>query len=78
MDLWDDKETIYTDQTGAFLVTAQSGARYVMIMVTIYANTILVSQMENRSSQELINAYLELLKRAKATGFGCKEACTRQ
>ena len=27
VDLWDPKKTIYTDQTGAFPVTAKSGAR---------------------------------------------------
>ena len=73
MDLWDDKQTIYTDQTGAFPVTAQSGARYVMVMVTIDANTILVTPMKNRSNQELRNAYLDLLKRAKATGLNVKK-----
>ena len=73
VDLWDDKETIYTDQTGAFPVTAHSGARYVMVMVTIDANTILVSPMKNRSNQELRNAYLGLLKRAKTTGLNVKK-----
>ena len=42
VDLWDPKETIYSDQTGAFPVTAQSGARYIMVMVTIDGNTVLV------------------------------------
>jgi len=42
VDLWNPKETIYTDQTGAFPVTAQSGARYVMVMVTIDANAVLL------------------------------------
>ena len=44
-----------------------------MVMVTIDANTILVSPMKNRSNQELRNAYLELLKRAKATGLEVKK-----
>ena len=42
VDLWDPKETIYTDQTGAFPVTDQSWARYVMVMVTIDTNAILL------------------------------------
>ena len=41
-DLWNPKETIYTDQTRDFPVTAQSGARYVMVMVTIDASAILL------------------------------------
>ena len=72
VDLWDPKETIYTNQTGAFPVTAQSGARYIMVMVTIDGNTILVSSIKNRSDQELRRAYLELLDRAKAIGLDVK------
>ena len=51
VDLLDPKETIYTDQTGAFPVTAQSGARYIMGMVTIDGNTVLVSIIKNKSDQ---------------------------
>ena len=42
IDLWDNKETIYTDKTGAFSIAAHSGARYIMVMVIMDANTILV------------------------------------
>ena len=49
VDLWDPKETIYTDQTGAFPVTAKSGARYIMVMVIIDGNTILVSTIKNKT-----------------------------
>ena len=73
VDLWDPKETIYTDQTGAFPTTAQSGARYIMVMVTIDANTILVCPIKNKSDQELRQAYLKLLDRAKATGLQVKK-----
>ena len=73
VDLWDPKETIYTDQTGAFPITAQSGARYIMVMVTIESNTILMCSIKNRSDQELRRAYLELLDRAKAAGLDVKK-----
>ena len=76
-DLWDPKETIYTNQTGPFPVTAQSGARYNMVMVTIDGNTILVSTIKNKSDQELRKAHLELLDRAKATGLDIKKAYFR-
>ena len=72
VDLLDPKETIYSDQTGAFPVTAQSGARYIMVMVTIDGNTVLVCPIKNRSDQELRKAYLTLLGRAKATGLDVK------
>ena len=61
VDLWNPKETIYTDQTGAFPITAQSGARYVMVMVTIDANAILLCPIKNRTDQELTKAYRTLL-----------------
>ena len=73
VDLWNPKETIYTDQTGAFPVTAQSGARYVMVMVTIDANAILVCPIKNRTDQELTKAYKILLRRAKATWISSKK-----
>ena len=63
------KETIYTDQTGAFPITAQSRTRYVMAMITIDANAILLCPIKNRSDQELTKAYRILLGRAKATGL---------
>ena len=78
VDLWDPKETIYTDQTGDFPVTAQSGARYIMVMATINNSTIIVCSINNRSGQELRRAYLELLDRAKATGLDVKKAYFRQ
>ena len=34
VDLWNPKEIIYTDQTGAFPITVQNGARYVMVVVS--------------------------------------------
>ena len=50
IDLWNPKETIYTDQTGAFPIMAQSGARYVMVMVTIDANAMLICPIKNRTA----------------------------
>ena len=73
VDLWDPKETIYTGQTGAFPITAQSGARYVMVIVTIDSNVILVCPIKNRTDQELTKAYKILLRRAKATWISSKK-----
>ena len=76
--MWNPKENIYTDQTGAFPITVQSGARYVMVMVTIDANAILLCLIKNRTDQEPTKAYRTLLGRAKATGLEVKKACPRQ
>ena len=79
VDLWNPKETIYTDQTGAFPVTAQSGARYVMVMVTISRCQCSIAMTnKNRTDQELAMAYRTLFGRAKATGLEvCKKTCPR-
>ena len=75
VDLWDPKETLYTDQTGAFPITTQSEARYVIVMVTTDANAILVCPIKNRTDQELTKTYRTLMGRAKATGL---EVCLGQ
>ena len=71
--MWNPKENIYTDQTGAFPITVQSGARYVMVMVTINANAILLCPIKNRTDQESTKAYKTLPGRAKATGLEVKK-----
>ena len=73
VDLWNPNKTIYTDQTGAFPITAQRWARYVMVMVTIDVNAILLCPIRNRTDQELAKAYVTLLARAKATGLEVKK-----
>ena len=75
VDPWNPKEIIYTDQTGAFLITAQSGARYVVVMATINANAIFLCPIKNRADQELTKAYRTLLGRANTTGLEVKKSC---
>ena len=38
----DMKNTLYTDQTGRFSTTSQSGNQYIMVMVKVNSNAILV------------------------------------
>jgi len=68
IDLWDDKGTIYTDQTGKFPTKSRSGNRYIMVMVAIDSHAILVTPMKNKTDQEMRLAYLSLLKRVKNAG----------
>ena len=73
VDMWDTKGTIYTGQTGPFPVRAQSGSRYVMVMVVIDSNTILVAPIKNRKEAELERTYLQLLQRVKLAGIDTKK-----
>ena len=67
------KETIYSDQTGAFPVRSRSGNRYIMVMCEMDSNAILSEAMRNRSSGEMIRAYQVLLKKLKMAGMRPKK-----
>ena len=67
------KQTIYTDQTGAFPVQSRSGNRYIMIMCEMDSNAIISKSMRNRTAGELIRAYKVLLKRLKLAGLAPKK-----
>jgi len=50
----DAKETIYTDQTGAFPVRSRGGNRYIMILCGMDSNAIMSEAMNDRTSGEMI------------------------
>ena len=61
----DEKETMYTDQTGAFPITSKKGNKYIMILCEIDNNVILSEAMRNRSSGEIFRTYLILRQQLK-------------
>ena len=67
------KETMYTDQTGAFPVRSRSGNRYIMIMCEMDSNSILSKAMKDRTSDEMIQAYQALLKKLQLAGLQPKK-----
>ena len=67
------KETIYSDQTGAFPVKSRSGSRYIMIMCEMDSNAIISEPMNNRTSGEMVRAYQVLLKRLRLAGLTPKK-----
>ena len=73
VDLWDQKGTIYTDQTGNLPVRARSGNRFIMVMVAVDSNAILVTPVKDHADQQLRNAYLTLLKRVKDADMQIKK-----
>ena len=67
------KETIYSDQTGAFPVRSRKGNRYIMVMCEMDSNAILSEAMRDRSSGEMIRAYRVLLGRVRRAGLKPKK-----
>ena len=67
------KETIYTDQTGAFPVRSRRGNRYIMVLCEMDSNTIHTAAMKNRTGSEIIRAYQELMDKLKAAGLKPKK-----
>ena len=65
----DIKDTVYSDQTGRFPVRSVSGHKYIMVMVHIDSNAVLAEPIRNRTSGEMIRAYLALIARIKRAGF---------
>ena len=73
MNIEESKETIYTDQTGAFPTRSKSGNRYIMIMCEMNGNAIMSEPMNNRTSGEIVKAYQKLIKRLCLAGITPKK-----
>ena len=56
------KETICTDQTGAFTIRSRQGNKYILILCEIDSNAIYSEPMQNRTTGEIIRAYQATLK----------------
>ena len=69
----DAKETIYTDQTGAFPTRSRSGNRYIMILCEMDGNAIMSEGMRDRTAGEIIKAYQKLIKRLQKAGIRPKK-----
>ena len=70
-NLQDDLEQkMYTDQTGRFPATSYRGMQYIMVLYEpSKSNAILVEPMRNRTSGEMLAAYLKLTGRLAAAGI---------
>ena len=69
-DLQSDLEwKIYTDQTGRFPVRSFRGMQYIMVLYEVDSNAILVQEMRNRTSGEMVSAYNTLAAQLKLAGF---------
>jgi hypothetical protein len=69
VEVWDEKDIIYTDQTGKFPHTSSRGYKYIMVMYYIDSSTILMERMKSREEKEMIRAHDVLINRLKKQGF---------
>eukprot|EP00956_Cyclotella_meneghiniana_P004952 scaffold6096_cov39-Cyclotella_meneghiniana.AAC.8 len=69
VDIWDEKEIIYTDQTGQFPHTSSRKNKYPMVMYYIDGSYIMMEPMTSRKENEMIRAYKVLIGRLKERGF---------
>ena len=67
--VYDVRETVFSDQTGAFPTRSQRGNKYIMVMVEIDSNAILVEPLKSRKDQELTRAYKVLMQRLQQAGI---------
>ena len=71
--VFDMKNQVYSDQTGAFPVRSRAGHRYLMVMLEIDSNVIIVEPMTSRRDAEMQRAYLVLIGRLKRAGVQIKK-----
>ena len=67
--VYEVRETVFTDQTGQFPTQARSGNKYIMVMVDIDSSGILVEPIKSRKDAELHRAYTSLMTRLNRAGI---------
>ncbi len=67
--VYEVRETVFTDQTGQFPTQSRSGNRYIMVMVDIDSSGILVEPLKSRKDAELHRAYTSLMTRLNRAGI---------
>ena len=71
--VWEEKELIYTDQTGRFPTTSSRGNKYIMVLYYIDGSYIMMEPMKSRNENEIIRAHGVLINRLKERGFHPKK-----
>ena len=66
--IFNNSETMHTDQTGRFPATSSRGNQYIMVLVEVDGNFIDAEPMKNRSEGAMIKAYITLWTRLTASG----------
>jgi hypothetical protein len=73
LNVYDVRETVFTDQTDQFPHHSLAGYKYIMVMVEIDSSAILVAPLKNRTDAELTRAYASLMQRLHHAGIRPKK-----
>jgi hypothetical protein len=73
VQVWEEKEVIYTDQTGRFPHTSSRGSKYIMVMYYIDGSYIMMEPMKSQHEDEMIRVHSILIERLKQQGFEPKK-----
>jgi hypothetical protein len=57
VDIWEEKELVYSDQTGKFPTTSSRGNKYLMVLYYIDGSYIMMEPMKSRHENEMIRAH---------------------
>jgi hypothetical protein len=69
IQVYEEKEIVYSDQTGKFPTTSSRGNKYLMVLYYIDGSYIMLEPMKSRQENEMIRAHKALIERLKAQGF---------
>ena len=69
IEVYDPKETMYTDQTGKFPHVSSQGNRYMIVLTHIDLDSIWVEPMKNRTEGVMMLARRRALQRINAVGI---------
>eukprot|EP00804_Cyclotella_cryptica_P020393 CCRYP_012628-RA/>CCRYP_012628-RA protein AED:0.35 eAED:0.35 QI:0/-1/0/1/-1/1/1/0/376 len=71
--VYDEKEIVYSDQTGKFPTTSSRGNKYLMVLYYMDGSYIMMEPMKSRHENEMIRVHIILIERLKAKGFHPKK-----
>jgi hypothetical protein len=67
--MYEEKELVYSNQTGKFPTTSSRGNKYLMVLYYIDGSYIMMEPMKSRHENEMIRVHNILIERLKARGF---------
>jgi hypothetical protein len=73
MQVYDARDTVFSDQTGQFPKQSQAGNKYLMVLVDIDSSAILVEPLKSRKDAELTRAYRAIMTRLHRAGIKPKK-----
>jgi hypothetical protein len=73
IQVYEEKEIVYSDQTGKFPTTSSRGNKYLMVLYYMDGSYIMMEPMKSRHENEMIRVHNILIERLKTRGFHPKK-----